>query len=57
MGVVEERKALDRVAEAYRRIVAGAREATRPTPPPEEEETPPGPPAASQAGPQTPSTQ
>jgi len=33
MGAIEERKALERLSQSLRRIVVGAREATRPGPP------------------------
>jgi hypothetical protein len=35
MGAIEERKALERLSQSMRRIVVGAREATRPRPPTE----------------------
>ena len=55
MGVLEERKALDRAAQAWRRLIVGAREATTPTPPPELEEAPPAPPETPPAAPGRPS--
>jgi len=35
MGAIDERKALERLSQAMRRIIVGAREATRPGPPSE----------------------
>jgi hypothetical protein len=35
MGAIDERKALERLSQSMRRIVVGAREATRPRPPSE----------------------
>jgi hypothetical protein len=33
MGAIDERKALERLSQSMRRIIVGAREATRPRPP------------------------
>jgi len=56
MSVVEERKALERMSEAARRIVSGARQAVRPPPAEQGEGQPPTGPQAGQGGAQTPPT-
>jgi len=56
MSVVEERKALERMSEAARRIVSGARQAVRPPPAEPTEGQPPMGPSAGQGSTQTPQT-
>ncbi len=56
MSTVEERKALDRMAESYRRIVGGARAGARPPATPAEEGPAGTAPGRPQGGPQAPQT-
>ena len=56
MSVVEERKALERMSEAARRIVSGARQAVRPPPAEPAEAGPQTGPQVAPGGPQTPQT-
>jgi hypothetical protein len=50
MGAIDERKALERLSQSMRRIIVGAREATRPGPPGEGQAELPAPQETAQGG-------